>query len=312
MELRQLRYFVTVARERNFTRAAEQLHIAQPPLSRQIQQLEDELGVRLLVRNSRPVRLTDAGRFFYEQALQILGRIDQAKAATRRLGQAERSVLSIGFVSSTLYGGLPQVVRNLRKDFPDLDVQLVELMSSQQVDALKSGRIDVGFGRIRVADPAVERLVMREERLVLAVPADHAFADSSEPLSITALGGQNLIVYPKEPRPSFADAVLSLLADHGVRSAEVLEVRELQAALGLVAAEMGVCVVPASAQALRDDIHYRPITEEAATSPLIMVYRANDASTYIEAIKGYIREMYEANPEWLHDSKVTMTFAKKT
>lgn len=311
MELRQLRYFVTVARERNFTRAAEQLHIAQPPLSRQIQQLEDELGVRLLVRNSRPVRLTDAGRFFYEQALQILGRVDQAKAATRRLGQAERSVLSIGFVSSTLYGGLPQVVRNLRKDFPDLDVQLVELMSSQQVEALKSGRIDVGFGRIRVADPAVERLIMREERLVVALPAGHPLATSEEPLSITALAGQNLIVYPKEPRPSFADAVLSLLADHGVRSGELLEVRELQAALGLVAAEMGFCVVPASAQALRDDIHYRPVAEEAATSPLIMVYRANDSSTYIEAIKGYIREMYESQPEWLHDSRVTMTLARK-
>lgn len=311
MELRQLRYFVTVARERNFTRAAEQLHIAQPPLSRQIQQLEDELGVRLLVRNSRPVRLTDAGRFFYEQALQILGRIEQAKTATRRLGQAERSVLSVGFVSSTLYGGLPQVVRNLRKDFPDLDVQLVELMSSQQVEALKSGRIDVGFGRIRVADPAVERLIMREERLVMALPDGHPLATSVEPLSITALAGQNLIVYPKEPRPSFADAVLSLLADHGVRSGEVLEVRELQAALGLVAAEMGVCVVPASAQALRDDIHYRPIAAEAATSPLIMVYRTNDGSAYIEAIKGYIREMYDTHPEWLHDSRVTLALARR-
>ncbi|KAF1023883.1 MAG: HTH-type transcriptional regulator BenM [Paracidovorax wautersii] len=161
---------VAVARARNFTRAAEQLHIAQPPLSRQIQLLENELGVALVLRNSRPLRLTDAGRLFYEQALQVLGRVDQMKAATSRLGMNQQKALSIGFVASTLYGGLPMLVRKLRQRTLDVDIQLIELSSLQQFDALKTGRIDVGFGRIRANDSAIVRTVLREERLVLAVP----------------------------------------------------------------------------------------------------------------------------------------------
>ncbi len=151
MELRQLRYFVAVARERNITKAAQQLNMAQPPLSRQIQMLEDELGVPLLVRSSRPVKLTEAGRVFYEQALQILGRIDQMKAATRRVGLNQNKVVSIGFVASTLYGGLPSLVRKLRQHAPSLDIQLLDMMSVEQIAALKEGRIDVGFAGCRIA-----------------------------------------------------------------------------------------------------------------------------------------------------------------
>src|SRR5580698_172097 len=129
MDLRQLRYFVAVARERNFTRAAEQLNIAQPPLSRQIQLLEQEVGVPLLNRNTRPVRMTDAGRLIYEQAIQILGRVEQMQAAARHVGLHQRSVLSIGFVASVLYAGLPTLMRKLRQQAPELDIQMVELMS---------------------------------------------------------------------------------------------------------------------------------------------------------------------------------------
>ena len=299
MDLRQLRYFVAVARERNFTRAAERLHIAQPPLSRQIQLLEEELGVLLISRDSRPLRLTDAGRLFHEQALQILGRVEQMKTATRRAGNNERSVLSIGFVASTLYGGLPTLVRKLRQNAPDLDIQLLEMMSVQQNEALKTGRIDVGFGRVRSNDPAVERTVLREERLVLAIPPGTPLADESGPVGFDALAGRKLIVYPKEPRPSFADQVLTLLHDHGTRPADVQEVRELQTAMGLVAAEIGVCVIPASARFLRADLHYRLIDDERATSPIIMSHRVNDGSQHIALIKQLIKEMYAENPPWL-------------
>src|SRR3546814_2092500 len=118
MDLRQLRYFVAGARERNFTRAAETLQIAQPPLSRQIQLLEEELGVTLISRATRPLRLTDAGRLFNEQAMQILGRVEQLKVATQRVGRQERRVLSIGFVASTLYSGVPSLVRAQRHPAP--------------------------------------------------------------------------------------------------------------------------------------------------------------------------------------------------
>lgn len=299
MDLRQLRYFVAVARERNFTRAAEQLHIAQPPLSRQIQQIEQELGVQLLVRSSRPIRLTDAGRLFYEEAQQVLGRVEQMKDAARRIGHGQRRVISIGFVASTLYAGLPTVVRRLRQARPDADVRLVEMMSGPQVDGLKSGRIDVGFGRMRSSDPSVERQVLREERLVVAIPPAFALAAEDAPLKPAALKGQKLVVYPSEPRPSFADQVLSLLGEHGVRPPQLQEVRDLQTALGLVAAETGVCLIPASARLLRSDLHYRLIDDPQATSPVVMSYRRNEDPALIALLRQLIGEMYAENPPWL-------------
>lgn len=299
MDLRQLRYFIAVARERNFTRAAEKLHIAQPPLSRQIQLLEEELGVTLISRASRPLRLTDAGKLFLEQALQILGRVEQMKVATQRVGHQQRRVFSIGFVASTLYGGVPALVRELRKHAPELDIQLVEMMSVQQIEALKTGRIDIGFGRIRRNDAAVERTVLREERLVLAVAPGSRLADSDAPVAIAELADEDLIVYPKGQHPSFADQVLALLEDHGVRPGNVHEVSEMQIALGLAAAATGICVVPYTASLHRKDLHYRVIADEHATSPIILSHRRDDDSPYIVLIKQLVQELYAASPPWL-------------
>jgi len=297
MDLRQLRYFVAVARERNFTRAAEQLHMAQPPLSRQIQLLEEELGVPLLLRNTRPLRLTEAGRLFYEQAIQVLGRVEQMTGATRRLGMNQQSALSIGFVASTLYGGLPVLVRQLRQQLPELDIQLIEISSIDQAEALKTGRIDLGFGRIRANDHAVSRTVLTEEPLVLATPPGFMFrpglssAPDDEPVWLASLAGQKLIVYPKERRPSFADQILTLINDYGVRLAEIIEVKELQTALGLVASEAGVCIIPSTAR-LRADLQYRSIADKNATSPIILSHRLNDDGWYIGTVKKLVAEIY--------------------
>ncbi|MEJ5029044.1 LysR family transcriptional regulator [Comamonas sp. MYb69] len=298
MDLRHIRYFVAVATTRNFTRAAEQMHIAQPPFSRQIQQLEDELGVQLIQRNSRPVRLTEAGRLFYEQSLQVLQRVDQMKSAARQVGLNQRQSISIAYVASTLYGGLPMLVRMFRKRYPDVDVHLVDMGSIQQIQELRSGRIDLGFGRIRTNDTSVARTVLREEKLVLAIAPGTPLAADTGRIRLPELAGQRLIVYPKDPRPSFADHVLGLLHDQGIQPAEVHEVRELQAGLGLVAAEMGVCIVPAAAR-LRSDLVYRLIDDERATSPIILSHRVNDDSWYIAAIKELTAEMYAQNPPWL-------------
>ncbi len=298
MDLRQLRYFVAVATTRNFTRAAEQMHIAQPPLSRQIQLLEEELEVQLIQRNSRPVRLTEAGRLFYEQSLQVLHRVDQMKNSARQAGRNDRQSISIGYVPSTLYGGLPMLVRTFRKRYPDTDVHLVGLGSIQQIGELKSGRIDLGFGRVRSDDTSVTRTVLREEKLVLAVSPGSTLAIDPGPVSLKDIEHQRLIVFPKEPRPSYADQVIGLLRDRGIKLAEIHEVRELQAALGLVAAEMGVCIVPAAAR-LRSDLVYRLVSDERATSPIILSHRLNDDSWYIAAVKQLIVEMYAQNPPWL-------------
>jgi len=298
MDLRQLRYFVAVATTRNFTRAAEQMHIAQPPLSRQIQALEEELEVQLIQRNTRPVRLTEAGRLFYEQSLQVLQRIDQMKNTAKQVGRNQRQSISIAYVPSTLYGGLPTLVRMFRQRYPDTDVHLVDMGSIQQVSELKSGRIDLGFGRIRSNDTSVARTVLREERLVLAIPPAWPLAAENGPLHLKDLVDPKLIVFPKEPRPSFADDVLGLLHEKGIQPAEVHEVRELHAALGLVAAEVGLCILPAAAR-LRTDLVYRLIADEKATSPIILSHRLNDDSWYLAEIKQLIAQMYAQNPPWL-------------
>ena len=145
-----------MARELSFSRAAEQLHIAQPPLSRQIRQLEDELGAELIDRSARPLRLTPAGQFFQVQAQQLLERMAEVRAATERIARGRRTWFGIGFVPSTLYGVLPEVIRRFRAAQPTVEVRLSELTTLEQIEALKAGRIDVGFGRLRFDD---ERIV---------------------------------------------------------------------------------------------------------------------------------------------------------
>lgn len=293
MELRHLRYFVAVVRERNFTRAAELLHIAQPPLSRQVRELEDELGLVLLERGSRPIRLSEAGRLFYEQAVQVLERVEEMRAFVGHLHEAKRSRFSIGFVASTLYGKLPEVIRSYRTARPDVEITLLELTSFEQIAALKEGRIDVGFGRIPLDDPAVERQLLRNEKLIAAVPSNHKIFEGQASLRLSDLAAEPLIVYPKAPRPSYADQVLALYRDRGLRPPAVYEVRELQTALGLVAAVAGVCLVPSSVERLRrDDVTYRPLDREQAVSPIIMSCRRGDRSPEIALVLKLIREIY--------------------
>ena len=294
MELRQLRYFAAVARERNFTRAAEQLRIAQPPLSRQIQGLEDELGLLLIERGSRPVRLTEAGRLFYEQAVQVLERIEEMTRMAVRLRDAASVRLGVGFVASTLYGKLPEVIRRYRAARPGVEVALIELTSFEQIAALKDGRIDVGFGRILFDDPALDRLLLRNEKLIAALPTRHPLlAARTGPLRLADLAAFPLVVYPKAPRPSYADQVLALFRDAGLKPPAVHEVRELQTALGLVAAEAGVCLVPASVERLRrDNVSYRPFAQEAIVSPVIMSTRKGDPSPELSLLLKLIRDIY--------------------
>jgi DNA-binding transcriptional LysR family regulator len=292
MELRHLHYFVTVARERNFTRAAAKLHIAQPPLSRQVQQLEDELGVELLERNCRPIRLTEAGRLVFEQATQVLERVDDIKQMIRRLQSTARHV-TIGFVGSTLYGYLPDVIRAYRAARPDAELNLVELTTLEQINALKEGRIDVGFGRIPLEDPAIDRVLLRNERLCVALAPDHPLLQTSGPLWLADFAEEPLIVYPKAPRPSYADQVLALYRSQGLKPAALHEVKELQTALGLVAAQSGVCLVPASVERLRrDNVAYRPLRDDAAFSPILMSTRKGDRSPEIALILKLIRQIY--------------------
>lgn len=296
MELRHLRYFVTVAQERNFTRAAERLHIAQPPLTRQIQQLEEELGLVLIDRESRPLRLTEAGRLFYEHALQVLERTEALRTTMRQFREAGRPRFVIGFVASTIYAALPNLIRRFRAAAPGLDISLVEMTSLEQITALKEGRIDVGFGRLRLDDPAIRRDVLREEQLIVALPSAHPLLSGEGPLTFDQIAHEPLIVYPRAPRPSYADLVISIYRDRGLEPSIANEARELQTAIGLVAAEVGICIVPTSVQRLRrDDVVYRELADQGITSPIIMSHRIDNRRAELAILGQVIIAAYE---EW--------------
>jgi DNA-binding transcriptional LysR family regulator len=292
MELRHLRYFVAVAEECNFTRAAKRLHIAQPPLSRQIQQLEETLRVQLFERDARPLKLTDAGRFFYSHAVQVLAQTAELESMTKRIGKIERS-LSVGFVGSTLYGKLPKIIRRFRDENSAIDLSLHELSTMDQIKALKEGRIDVGFGRIRHEDPSIRRIVLREERMIVALPIGHPLSLSKPVLSLHDLIGETLVVFPKSPRPSFADQVLAAFHDRALKPQRTYETRELQIALGLVAAGEGISIVPSSVHGLkRNDVSYKELDDPNLVSPVIVSMRMLDESEDIRAMLDLIYALY--------------------
>ena len=291
MEFRHLKYFVTVAAERSFSRASEKLHMAQPPLSRQIKQLEEELGTQLLNRG-RPITLTEAGRFFFEQAQQMLQKADEVRTMTKRIGTGNRRQFGIGFVPSVLYDTLPDLIRQFRDDASDVEIVLSELITIEQAVALKEGRIDIGFGRLWFDDDGLTRRVLREEKLAIAAPHGHHLGRKNRRLMLRHVVDLPLILYPNAPRPSYADQVLSFYRKSGLEPKVAIEVRELQTALGLVAAGVGISIVPSSVRRLgREDVDYLPLEEPDIASPIIVSHRPNDSSELLVRMLNLIEEI---------------------
>lgn len=296
MELRQLRYFLAVARTMNFTRAAEEMHIAQPPLSRQISNLEDELGVRLIDRDARPMRLTSSGEFFQERAQEIVSRIDRLKGDTIAFGRGGRQTLRIGFETSVLYGHLPAVIKHLRALNPHLDIDLRALSTAAQFAGIRDGTIDVGVGREHVSDDHVEQMVIREEPLLVALYLDHPLtADCGHAVRFADLACDTFISYHDETMGRRADPVARLMERANFVPFRRTEMRDLVAALGLVAAEAGICVVPATVRHMRTaDICYRPLDEDGATSSIFLSYPRGAPSPIIRQTQEVLDSLLHA------------------
>ena len=294
MELRHLRYFVAVAEEKSFNKAAERLYISQPPLSRQIKQLEEEVGVMLIDRDNRPLKLTEAGEFFYDHAVQILAKSDKLKSMTMRKANFDNSI-SIGFVSSILYGILPKIIARFRACYPNIEIKLQELNSWEQTQALTEGKIDVGFGRMLFEDASIRRILLREESLVVAVPKDHDLAkEQSRVVSLMDLTNEKLILYPTGPRPSFIDYVLELFEFRNLKANYFTEVRELHVALGLVAAGEGLTIVPKTLEHLRSqEVIYIAFENDLLTSPIIMSVRHFDKSELLKTLLEVTYQFYD-------------------
>jgi DNA-binding transcriptional LysR family regulator len=294
MELRHLRYFLAVADELHFGRAAARLHISQPPLSQQIRQLERELGFDLFARTGRRVRLTDAGRAFRDEARSILARVDEAAAAARRVAEGHSGELAVGFVASATYAVLPRLYRRFRERHPEVALTLAELSTAEQVQALRAGRIQVGLARppFDAGDLAVEPLA--EEPLVVALPSRHPLA-AARAVALRSLARERFVLFPRQPRPGWIDVVQGACAEAGFRPAVAQEVLELSTAVTLVAAGIGVCLVPASARALRlSGVAWRPLRAPAPSTRLLALRRADEPRPVVERFLEVAREVVAA------------------
>lgn len=284
MKLKQIRYFQQVAKEMSFTRAAKALHMAQPPLSRQIKQLEEELGVELFERVGRGIQLTEAGRYFLDRTENLMKGLSETIRGTQRIGKSKKHWFGVGFVPSALYGYMPRFIRELNELDSHVEIGLIEMTTLQQFDALKTGRIDIGIGRLTLEDDDINRLVLRDERLVVALPAEHALA-SRKALTLDDIESLDLILYPAQPRPSYADHLLGLFKQQNVVPNVIQEVNELQTAIGLVAAGVGATIVPESVRGLhRLDIVYVDLDIPGFRSPVMLSWRKHDDSRFLRSV----------------------------
>lgn len=278
MELRHLRYFVAVAEERHFTRAADRLQMAQPPLSQAIRQLERELGTQLLHRTTRQVALTAAGKLFYERATSILTELDRASADALRAAGGELGRLAIGFTGSVTYELLPALVRAFREEVPGVELELHgELFTPEQVARIVAGELDLGFLRPPVNAPGLQVEVLREEPLIAVVPAGHPLA-AVDVVELSDLADQPFITYPSGLTSVTREAVQRACVQAGFRPRVVQEVRETITMVCFVAAGLGVALVPASVRFLYvEGAEYRPVRNPEAVT-LAAVWRRSDHS----------------------------------
>lgn len=251
--LAQLRVFVTVAQEMHFGRAAERLNMTQPPLSRQVQSLERELGMQLFDRSKRSVRLTEPGQAFLVEAQRILSLADAALDSASRAASGYTGSVRVGFTSVVGHAHLPLLLKTASENVPDIEIVLHEMVSADQVDSLASGAIDLGLGRQSFEDPEYASRELPPERLMLAMPPNSDLYDRSE-IRLSDLGDRPFLMYSAGEASYFYDRVAGVLSMKGVQPRIVQRITQVHTMLGLVEAGLGVALVPDSARSWAPDV----------------------------------------------------------
>jgi DNA-binding transcriptional LysR family regulator len=290
LDTRQLRYFVAVAENLHFTKAADRLHVAQSALSTQVKQLEAQLGARLLARRKRSsVALTDAGALFLVEARRALEQVERAEAAGRRAGRGELGHVAIGYIASAAFSGvLSAAIRAYRAQRADVTLHLAQMESPKQLAAIAEGRQDVGFIRPRKDYPdGVSASVIKQERLLLALPADHRLAEA---LEVEALSDETFVSQFEEGE-GFTDYVADFMSAVRPVPEHVHPVRDLLTALSLVGAGFGVALVTESVCSLTMvNVVYRSIVNYERVIDMVLAYRSRESApaalAFIETCKG--------------------------
>ena len=292
MELRHLRYFLAVAQELNFTRAARRLNIAQPPLTQQIKALEAELGVTLFDRSSYRIQLTEGGRAFAAEVERILGEVRNAVLIAKRAARAAVGQVRVGFTESASFN--PRVTsafRSFRSAYPDIEVSLEERQSTELAVGLREGRIDIAFLRPPLKKEDGLRLhLLEEEEMVVAVPSGHPLAKRKE-IALVELEAETFILYPRAVRPGLADAVVSACEKVGFTPRVEQYAPQMSSTINLVAASLGISVVPRSMRELQPHaVSYLRLRGCPVHALLGIAHRADEASVavlkFVEMARG--------------------------
>jgi len=297
MNLRHLHFFVVLSEEMNFSRAAERLHVAQPALSYQIRTMEDQMGAQLVDRTSRPLKLTDAGSYFYAEARQILAAYERALLGVREIEAHKRGWLGIGFTRSAMYSILPQALKDFQRQHPCIELKLFEMLTEEQADALREHRIHVGIGRRAQPIPNCSTTTVLEEELVLLVPSDHPLSKLDQ-VPVESLSDVPIILYPDQPTAQFPKLIESICRDAGFAPNVAFRSHEIQTAIALVSAGLGVTFCGRSvALHARTDIvclSLTGLTADQARTGLTATHRGDDSTPSLHAFLEVLKECANA------------------
>ncbi len=283
LELRHLRYFIAVAEELHFGRAARRLGITQPPLSLQIQRLEAGLGVSLFERTNRRVQLTPAGSALLEEARQVIVRFNNAVSTAQRAANGETGSLTVAFAASVMFLALPRIIRRFRERFPDVRLELRELPTGPQITALRAGELDIGFLREPPEDDELCTETLMKEGLLLALSKRHELATRKR-LGLLDVADEDFVLFPRDLAPGLHAHVLAVCAEAGVHPRIVQTSRELYTTVSLVEAGMGVTIIPASVRKMGwRGVRYYPIRSPSAATRIDAAWRADNRSPIIPA-----------------------------
>ncbi|CAN5328998.1 LysR substrate-binding domain-containing protein [soil metagenome] len=293
-ELSQLRCFVAVAEELHFGRAAQRLNMTQPPLSRQVQLLERILGVVLLDRTSRSVRLTPAGRSFLIEAKRILRLAESAALATRRIASGDAGRVAVGFTAASGYSFLPNLVDLARTQLPHVDLTLRELVSGEQIEALLTGRIDLGLVRPPLTRPEFDKVRVLTEPLVAALPTGDPRLEKAV-LSLSDFDARPMVMYAPEGAGYFHGMLTAMFDEAGVSPQHVQHMAQIHSILALVHARIGAAVVPEAAMRLHfEDVEFRPLeTTPARPVELFVAWRRDNDNPSLKPLLALIEAQAE-------------------